>query len=812
MEPSRHPGEYTVNKTKIFVGAVFSLCALAVVLFFAFRYLLTKSFPEYDGTIDAPGLTDNVAVYRTEYGVPHIIANNMHDLFFAQGYVHAQDRLWQMDIARRAGEGRLSEVLGTSTIAFDRMLKTIGFKDIAKQLEKQLHPTSLEILTAYSAGVNEYIRTHKGKYPIEFDMLNYEPEEWTPVHSIMIARLMAWELNISWHVDVVLGELVATLGIERARQVFPTYPENAPVIVDYALHRDVLSPLRSFTASQTAFKQFFGTGGTHIGSNAWAVSPSRSASGMAMLANDPHLGLGIPAKWYEIHLKGGEINVAGYSLPGAPLVILGRTPDIAWGFTNMMADDADFYLEKTDTLQSGTYLFKGEWKNFDVSYDTIRVKDSLEVPMTIRRTLHGPVINDCYPISRYNSSDVISMKWTGYEMSDEIYAIYRITVSKDWNGFLSGVKHFTVPGQNFVYADHAGNIGYHAGVRLPKRPADNPTLPFPGWTGEYEWTGFIPFEELPSSYNPVEGYIATANNKTADRIPYHISNLWEPPSRIQRITEVLQSKSPVDVHDFKKLQNDHYSHFAKELTPYILSAFRNAVRSERVETALNYFRNWNFMLEKDDVPTAIFEVFFQHLIKNTYRDEMGDELFDRYIFLANMPYRVTLSLLGDTTTTWFDNAMTQAVESRDDIIVKSLNDALDDLSLLLGGEMKEWRWGRLHTLTLQHPFGEMEILRPVFNIGPTAMGGSGTTVNNGEYRFGKPYAMWLGPSMRHIADFADAGRSLSVIPSGQSGQPLHPHYSDQFPLWKNGEYHSMTMDLDEIAHKSKNILYLTPAR
>ena len=266
------------------------------------------------------------------------------------------------------------------------------------------------------------------------------------------------------------------------------------------------------------------------------------------------------------------------------------------------------------------------------------------------------------------------------------------------------------------------------------------------------------------------------------------------------------------LHDFKKLQNDNYSHFARELTPYILSAFRTTGRSERIETALNYFRNWNYILDKDDVPTTIFEVFFQHLINNTYRDEMGDELYNRYIFLANMPYRVTMSLLADTSTTWFDNTATPAIETRDDIIVKSVNDALDELSVLLGGEMKEWRWGRLHTLTLQHPFGEMEILKSIFNIGPTPVGGSGTSVNNGEYRMGKPYSMWLGPSMRHIVDFSNVNGSLSVIPSGQSGQPLHPHYSDQFPLWKNGEYHIMSLDVDEIATKSKNILYLTPSR
>jgi penicillin amidase len=801
-----------MNKKKIIIGIAASVISISVIAFFAVRYLVTKSFPDYHGEQSVSKIGERVTIYRTEFGVPHVIASNEYDLFFAQGYVHAQDRLWQMDLSRRAGEGRLSEILGSATLQFDRMLKTIGFRSIAVEIERQLNPKSREILQAYCDGVNEYIRSQRGKYPVEFDMLNYVPEEWTPIHSLMIARLMAWELNISWHVDVVLGELIATLGLEKAQEVFPTYPENAPVIVSHVPAPGELSSLRSLAETHAMFKEFFGTAGTHIGSNAWAVGPSRSVSGKAMLANDPHLGLGLPAKWYEIHLKGGAMNVAGYSLPGTPLVILGHSEQIAWGFTNVMADDADFYFEKVDSNDTGRYLFKGESKQFEIILDTIRVKDSADVPITIRRTHHGPVISDIYPLEKFTSSDPIAMRWTGFNISDELYAIYCVNIANDWETFLTGVKQFTVPGQNFVYADARGNIGFHPGVRLPVRPTANPTLPVPGWTGEYEWTGYVPFDELPSAYNPPDGIIATANNKTSTRTPYHISNLWEPPSRIQRIREVLQSKEKFDVNDFKQLQNDHFSHFAKEMTPYILSAYAAKGSHDRIETVLHYFRNWNFTMSKDDVPSAIFEVFFNQLIGNIFRDEMGEDLFRQYIFLANMPYRVTLSLLADSASAWFDDIRTDTVETRNMIIRKSLDDALNVLSATLGGEMKEWRWGRVHTLTLQHPFGSIDVLKPIFNIGPTPVGGSGTTVNNGEYRLSQPYAMTLGPSMRHIVDFADINRALSVIPSGQSGQPLHPQYDDQFTLWKNGEYHTVSMDEKEIALKSKNILYLIPSK
>jgi len=800
-----------MRKSKIIIGIIFSLIVIAIIVLFSLNYLVKKSFPEYDGTITVTPLHHPVKIYRDEFGVAHIFAEDEYDLFFSQGYVHAQDRLWQMDISRRAGEGRLSEVLGTATLKFDKMLKTVGFKQIALRLENQISPTSKMILQAYADGVNEFIRTHKGKFPIEFDMLNYEPEEWKPLHSLIISRLMAWELNISWHVDVVLGELVAKLGEEKARQVFPTYPENAPVIVDKSAAAKDLEGLKNFAKLHNEFKQFFGTTGTHIGSNAWAVAPRKSFSGKAMLANDPHLGLSMPAKWHEIHLHGGAFNVAGVSLPGTPLVIIGHNRNAAWGLTNVMADDADFYLEQTDSLGLEKYLFKGEWKDIETLYDTIKVKDSAEVPIIIRRTLHGPAINEIYPLKHFISSDFITMKWTGYEMSDELLGIYLVNTATNWQSFLSGVRQFSVPGQNFVYADAHGNIGFHPGVRLPKRAHNNPTLPFAGWTGENEWTGFIPFDDLPSSYNPKEGFIATANNKTANSISYHISNLWEPPSRIQRIREMLQSKEQLDVTDFKNMQNDYYSHFAKDVTPFILEAFKNQnLNNTKLEVALNYFRNWNFIMTKEDVPTTIFEVFFNKLINNIYKDEMGEELFRQYIFLANMPYRVTVAMLNDTSSTWFDNVATPQIETRDEIIRKSMNDVLEELTQRLGDDIKDWRWGRLHTLTLKHPFGDIQVLSSIFNIGPFELGGSGTTVNHGEYHLGEPYAMTLGPSTRQIIDFANINKALSVIPSGQSGQPLHPHYSDQTALWKNGEYHEVALDEEEVASKSKNILYLTP--
>ncbi|HTR82544.1 MAG TPA: penicillin acylase family protein [Bacteroidota bacterium] len=801
------------TKLKIFLGILGSLVVILLVTILILRYLVTKSFPTVDGRLHIPGLEKSVTVDRDQFGVPHIFAANEHDLFFAEGYVHAQDRLWQMDVSRRAGEGRLSEVFGSSTLKFDRLFRTVGMEHIADSLERNLHPESRRILQAYSDGVNAFILSHKGKYPIEFDMLNYEPELWKPIHSLLVARLMAWELNISWYVDLVLGDLYKKLGEDKAKEIFPTYPDNAPVIVPKELKPNLLSDdLSSMIDVDREFRKFYGTTGTHIGSNAWVVGPQKSTSGKAMLANDPHLGFSAPSKWYEIHLDGGDYNVAGVSIPGTPLVVIGHNRRVAWGLTSTMADDADFYLEMTNS--SGEYLYKDVWHPMNVEQDTIFVKDSAAVVLTIKSTPHGPIINDVNPVGSITKDVLVALRWTGQDVSDEIYSLALIDKAQNWSEFKKGVKEFTVPGQNFVYADADGNIGYLAGVRLPIRSAQNPTLPMPGWTGEYDWKGFVPSERLPSLYNPPSHFIATANNKMTNApFPYHISNLWEPPSRIERLDELLQKSEKLSPDDFKQIQNDYYSYFAKEVTPYILHAYDSVeVSGADLQTALRYFRNWHFQLTKDDVPTSLFHVFFTHLMKNIFEEKMGESLFEKYLFVANIPYRTVPALLRNPESSWFDDPSTPQIEKRDDVIRKSLAEAIADLRSMLGGEMKTWQWGLIHTVTFRHPFGSQPPLGAVFNIGPFPVGGSGTTVNNGEYYLANPYSVTLGPSTRQIVDFSDIDGAQSIIPTGESGQPMNEHYADQTPLWLNGNYHAMPLDSVRATAIAIHTLRLLPAQ
>ena len=791
------------TKLKVTIGIVGVVIVTAIAGVFFVRYQMRKSFPETSGSLTAEGIVKPVEITRDEFGVPLVKAENEHDLMFGIGYVHAQDRLWQMDMARRIGLGRLSELFGEKTLAFDRMFRIIGIRRIAEKVEKSITPESRARLQAYADGVNAFIATHQGKYPIEFDLLRYDPEPWQPLHSIIIARLMAWELNLSWWVDLTLGAIVERLGYDKAKEIFPTYPASIPPIVPSTEWQKTVGPALSFLETAHEYCAFRGIGGTLGGSNAWVVSPKKSETNSVLLANDTHLQLTQPSKWYEVKLNAPEYDVMGFSIPGVPGVVAGHNAAIAWGLTNVMADDADFYIEKIDSTDPARYIYDGQSLPIEQHEEEIRVRGDTLHYVVVRSTHHGPIVTDITTmLKKAEYPFVASMRWTGSDISDPIDAFNKINKAKNWDEFIAGVKLFAGPGQNFVYGDAKGNIGYWCGVKLPIRSrANSPTLPLPGWEKGTEWQGFVPFEKLPHLFNPPEGYIATANNKIVDdTYPYHISDLWEPPSRIQRLREVLGKQERFSVQDFEMLQNDQFSFYAKEFTPYILEACRGALDSSFGDQVLDYLSTWDFVFAKENVATAIFQQFLVRFAKNVYEDEMGGQLFHDYLVLVNVPLRVTLRLVEEGSSSWFDDIHTPAVETRDDIIRRSLKEAIDTLRSQIGDDVKNWQWGNLHTLTLQHPFGLVKPLDKVFSIGPFPYGGGSTSLMSGEYslndaltpgELAKPFGVSVGASFRHIVNMANPYEYKMVLPSGQSGQVFSRHYDDQTALYLIGAYRSV---------------------
>jgi penicillin G amidase len=776
-------------------------------------YLVTRSFPEVSGTVSVQGLSQEVKVHRDTYGVPHISAQSEYDAFFAVGYIHAQDRLWQMDVTRRAGTGRLSEALGAPALKTDKMFRTLGLWRHAQKLSQFIDDETRKALQAYADGVNQYIFTHAGKYPIEFDMLNIEPEPWTVEHSLLVSRLMAWELNYSRWIDLLLAELVQRFGEARAKEIFPYWQEEAPLIVPKELHgKNVTESLRPIFDAEGDYRSILGLRAIESGSNAWAVSGKKTVTGKPILANDPHLLLMSPARWYELHIVSPTFDVAGMSIPGVPFVVAGRNQRIAWGVTNAMMDDNDYYIEEVDSLQHPTrYKYKNEWLPIVETVDTIVVKGSLPVAFSIYSTLRGPIVNKMEPTAQSLSS-LISMHWVGHEISNEAGAFLRINKARNWQEFQDALKLYAAPAQNFVYADIDGNIGYRTGGKLPIRKTKGPTLPFPGWTDEYDWKGFVPFDQMPQAFNPPEGFVATANNKIIDdSYPYLISSHWESPWRSIRISEVLREQEKFTMEDIQRLQLDLVSTQAREFMPYILHAFDSvAVTDPIMKTTLEYFHSWTFETRKEDVSSALFHTIVTKLIFNTFHDKLGDRLYGLYDTLASTPLSALSHLLKNPDSEWFDDWKTPDHETRDVCIRKSVSDALSDLENRLGGELKEWQWGRLHTITFKHMFGANKLLAGFFNIGPFPIGGSHATVNVGQYFLARPYESTVGPSMRQIFNLFDINDTRTVLPPGQSGQVFTQHYKDQVILWLNGGYKTRPMQISVVESTCHDILILKP--
>jgi penicillin amidase len=780
------------RRSRLLAGAAAVLVVLLAAGALFFRYQIRKSFPVTSGSLRVSGLQHTVTVIRDGYGVPSIEAQNEHDLMVATGFVHAQDRLWQMDLERRAGEGRLSELFGAATLPFDKMFRIVGIRRSAEAIAGAIDAASLERLQWYADGVNAFIAGAHGRLPAEFDLLNYQPEPWTPLHSIVIGRLMAWELNLSWWTDVTYGMIAERVGLMAALEIMPGFPAEVPPTVPAADWRSYASLGRDYMHAARDFGAAFASASISGGSNAWVIAPSRSATGAVLLANDTHLRLESPSRWYEMQMLAPGINVRGMSLAGVPAVVAGRNARIAWGITNVMADDADFYAEWLDSLSGTTYLYDGHWRPVRTINEEISVRGDSVRPLTIRLTHHGPLISDVVtPAHHARPAYAVSMRWTGNEIDDQFGAFLRIDRAQNWKEFVAGVREFAVPGQNFVYGDSGGTIGYWCGAKIPIRSGRSSLLPLPGWDPAVEWRGFVPFAKLPHRLNPPEGFIATANNKIVDNTyPYHISDLWEPASRIQRLNAVLGRKEDVfSMQDFEWLQNDTYSYYARELVPYIMHACGDSAAAfPGGERVYEYFRNWNFQFSRDDLATTIFQVFLIRLFHNTFGDEMGEDLLHDWMTLSNIPLRVMAQLVREGTSSWFDDIASPGTETRDDIIRKSLREAVGELDRRLGSDNRMWRWGDLHTVELRHPFGRRKPLDRIFNIGPFPAGGGPTALMSCEYSLNEPFGVTVGPSFRQIFDLAGDGAIRSVLPSGQSGQAFHRHYDDQTRLWLNGGY------------------------
>lgn len=796
------------------IGVV--LLVLILLLVIGGVWFVRRPLPQVSGQISMQGLTAPVQVVRDKMGIPSIYAQNDHDLFFAQGYVHAQDRLWQMEINRRAGSGTLSAALGKATIATDQLVRTMGWRRAAEKDWSLLDEDARAQLTAYTDGVNAYVNTHRDRLPIEFTILGVNYEPWTPLDTLAWGKAVTFSLAGNYRLELLRAQIISQLGEDVAQQLLPPYGNDKPIIIPpdaqgYASFKNDRFP------GLDGADVFMGEPGPVSGSNNWVVSGNRTTTGKPILANDTHLAAGIPSIWYANGLHGGRFNVVGFTFPGVPGVIIGHNDRIAWGVSNVNPDVEDLYMEKLDDPKNPTqYEFKGQWQPLDVISDTIQVKGQAPMPLRILQTRHGPIINDAIAATPGVTAP-LAFRWRALDGSTQFQAILQIDRAQNWDEFRNALKSWDSPSQNFVYADVDGNIGYQTPGSIPIRPVkDQGLVPVPGWTGEYEWGKDIPFDELPKVFNPSTGFLATANNKiVSDDYPYTIAYEWDPGFRAKRITDLIQAKPKLSLEDIQTMQADTYSLAAEALEPYLLQV---QPKDDTQKAVLDQVRGWDKRYEIDRTGGAIYQVWYWFLLKNTLDDDLGNELADKYLagaYERHGTFQVPLmiKIMADPKSPWFDDKTTPQVETRDDIESRSLADAINWLSQRYGSDPTKWTWGRLHTLTLAAtPLGQTGIapLTWLFSVGPMPVRGDNFSIDGASFRYSNPFVMVHGASQRDIIDLSDLNNSIMTLTTGVSGQTFSPHYKDFISTWQNVQYHPMYFDRGRLDADSEATLTLSP--
>jgi penicillin amidase len=763
---------------KLFKIFLFSILFILIGFFFFIFIQIQGSIPRIKGTVSLNGLEAEVRITRDNWGIPHIFTQSEKDLFFACGYVHAQDRMWQMELSRRAGFGRLSEIFGNRTLENDKFMRNIGLKEAVERDFEKLSPRMKELLQSYSDGVNSWINTRKFNWPPEFMLLRCRPQAWEPLDSLVIKEIMALLLCVDYQSEAMRGKLVKKLGAQKALQILEERISQAPSEIEGLSLPEGLVPLPS------------------QGSNNWVLAGSRTESGKPLLANDPHLEISLPPIWYEVHLVSPGLNVIGVSIPGIPLVIIGHNESIAWGMTNSGVDVQDLYLERLNPSRD-SYLDGDEWKPLLKKEEMIKVKgqkqpERMEVSWTRRGPLVSPLI--------VKSQSPISLSWTIYEGGQAMEAFYLLNRAKTWQEFVEALKLFDAPSQNFVYADREGNIGYYLSGRIPLRTELVGLFPFPGWKEEGAWKGFLEEEKKPYLFNPSQGFIVTANNKIVpDDFPYYLSFDWETPFRAGRIRELLLQKEKHNVNSLKIIQNDIFSKKGELFLPYVLQI---KAAGGKTEEALKILKGWDLLLSSGKEP-ALYEAFMRFFPEETFKDDLGED-FQSFNSLFRRKKAGLLRILSDPLSPWFDKKETPEAETREEIIKMSLERAYEWLEKNYGPS-DNWDWMKINSFTFRHALGSVPLFK-FFNRGPYPMNGDSFTVRViSSSRNGN-----LAVSYRQIIDLADFKNSVCVLSSGQSGHFKSRFYDDQIPLWIQGEYHPMLFDPKDIEAKSAGTLKLEP--
>jgi len=777
-----------VLRRVLFLG-LYSLAAVAAAAAVWAGYLIWRTFPRQSGAVKVAGPSAPIRIESDAHGVPTIRAGSIPDALFGLGYVHARDRLWQMEFQRRVGAGRLAEVLGEGLVPADRFLRTVGFHRAAESAWKGLSESERQLFRAYAAGVNAFVQSSPAR-PIEFRILRASPEPWDSVDSLAWAKMMAWDLAGNARDEIRRTRFAAAVGPERAAELLPIAASEPTILTDAEWRPAFAAAAFTFAAPPSApplvwaaLDRSFGSldalgfGGEDLGSNSWVVAGSRTSSGRPILANDPHLGLKAPSVWYLASIVAPGYVVTGATLPGVPGVIIGHNDRIAWGLTSIEPDVQDLFVEDVDPKDASRYRHRGEWKPFSVRSEKIRVRGGGDVEISVRGSVHGPIVSEVLG-GADKLGPAVALRWTGLDDGDRTAeAFFAINTARNWSEFLAAARLVQAPPQNLVYADVEGHIGYTASGTMPIRPRSDGLLPVSG-SGDDDWSGMIPFEKLPRVLDPARGFIATANNRVVpDGFPYSFGLDWAEPYRARRITQMIEGKPRLSVEDVEAMQLDRRSLQVEELLPLLLDTVPSDGASR---DALARLSGWNREMAPDSVPAAIYAAWFVELAKMP-EDELKD------VPRGRTRGRFLVNALR-TNASWCDDVRTPRVETCAEFKAETLKSAIAGLSRRYGPDPAGWKWERLHRALFPHDvFDSVRFLRRLFDL-ETGQGGDSATVNVGAFSQDGAFAMTDGPSYRQIIDMADMAKSLYVHTTGQSGNVFDGRYRDLLPEWRAGRY------------------------
>ncbi|MCB0044024.1 MAG: penicillin acylase family protein [Caldilineaceae bacterium] len=795
--------------TLLFIIALFIIAAVAMgggFFFYVYWFRVQRPVPNLNGDYRLAGLEENVQVRRDKHGVPFLCAASQTDLYRAQGFVHAQDRLWQMEQNRRTAYGTLAELFGEAALEADRFSRIIGFGRAAQRELDALDDATRATLEQYAAGVNAFIETHPGRLGAEFNLLRVKPDPWTPLDSLACLKMIAWALSVNWESELTRLRLAQQMTPLRAAELAPGYPAENPLIMAGAGSAEMTRLIDAAGLLLNQYeqvKQWLKTADAGKGSNSWVVAPDRSLNARPLLCCDPHLALQLPGFWYENDLQAPEQRVSGASLAGLPGVLIGHNDRIAWGMTNALVDVQDLYVERPHPTEADRFAWQDGWEEATVVEETIRVKGGASRTERVVITRHGPLISSLTAAaSDAERLPALAVRWTGQEAGHSVRAVLRLNRAQNWADFQHALADWDIASQNFTYADVDGNIGYLLAGRIPRR--DERTLgltPAPGWDGKHEWQGLIPCGELPRLYNPPSGIIVTANNKiTGDDYPYFLGADYDPGWRAARIQELLEKKARYALRDMADIQLDTGSAYAAALAPW-LSLLNSDDPWEK--GALHALRNWNYRMEADSEAALVFHYTLNYLLEMVFGDKIGparagyrgerlSPLLLLHDFTLQAETRLLELLSSQAASIWYMEGETRRERDREELLQEALTRAVRDIRKEMGDSRRKWDWGRSHQVRYSHPLGSARFLRVFFNRGPFPLAGDGTTPLMSR----QPPRLPLGliqvtPSYRQLYEAGAWDRAQTITTAGQSGHPLSDHFDDQIPMFLEGEYRGM---------------------